>query len=215
MPAARPSGGEGLVDASDLVFGQREVPGAGILLDVIHTPRLWNREHAGVANEKPQRHLPGRGPAGARDLLQHGVAAKAALSKRAISDDRDVVAFADRKNVVLDGSLLQKVEDLVAGDAVRPPDAHGFCDAVLVKIGDTPGLNFAIPDQLFERRDRVGETMPAGPVEKVAIKEICAQAAHAALPSGHRYFCRWHCRLCFSYEERHLPPFNPRRPKHK
>src|SRR2546428_7691427 len=187
MPAARPRGGEGLIDASDVVFSQPEVPGTCILLDVIHTPRFWNREHAGVADEKPQRHLPGRGPAGARDLLQHGVAAKAALSKRARSDDRDVVAFADRKNVVLDGSFLQMVEDLVAGDAVRPPDAHGFCDAVLVKIGDTPGLYFAIPDQLFKRRDRVGETMPAGPVDQVAIKVLCAQAAPAALTSGYPY----------------------------
>src|SRR3989442_8061118 len=186
MPAARPSSGEGLVDASEVVFSRPEVLGAGILLDVIHTPRFWNREHAGVADGKPQRPLPGRGPGGGPALPQPGVAAKAALSKRAVPDDRDLVAFADRKNGVLDGALLQMVEDLVAGDPVRPRDAHGFCDAVLVKIGDTPGLNFAIPDQLFERRDRIGETMSAGPVEQGAIKGLCAQAGQAAPPGGHR-----------------------------
>src|SRR3989442_13365084 len=186
MPAARPSSGEGLVDASEVVFSEPEAPGAAILLDVPHTPRFWNRKHAGGADEKPQRHLPGRGPAGAPDLLQHGVAAKATLSKRAVPDDRDLVAFADRKNGVLDGALLQMVEDLVAGDAVRPRDAHGFCGAVLVKIGDTPGLSFAIPDTLSDRRNRSGETMSAGPVEQGAIKGLCAQAGQAAPPGGHR-----------------------------
>src|SRR2546426_12557756 len=98
------------------------------------------------------------------------------------------------------------VEDLVAGDAARPREAHGFCDAVLVKIGDTPGFNFAIPNQLFERRDRVGETMPAGPVEQVAIKAICAQAAQAALAGGHRSLSWGVVRQDLRDEEDLLPP---------
>src|SRR3989442_16000215 len=72
------------------------------------------------------------------------------------------------------------------------PSRHRLTDTIAAfeqlvrdgKIGDTPGLNFAIPDQLFEPLGRIGETLSAGSMEQVTTIVLRPQAAQGAPANG-------------------------------
>ena len=61
------------------------------------------------------------------------------MAERAVGDHRDAVSLAPGDHRVLDGSLLEVVEDLVAREAALPGDLAGLLQVGHVEVAHAPG----------------------------------------------------------------------------
>src|SRR5580704_10973841 len=100
-------------------------------------------EHGSLARQKSQRHLAHRsavrGGDGLQDLTR--LAAwrwKIIVTERRIGHYRNAVLGAPRNHRVLDGTLLQMIEHLIAGDLARAGNIKHFVEIVAVEIADAP-----------------------------------------------------------------------------
>src|SRR5213594_3448073 len=142
--------------------------------------RLRDREHAGAADEKGKRHLPGSGAAYLRDLHEQPparapCAREAARAEGAVGDDGHPVALAPREDRVLDRPLLEVVEDLVARDAIGPGERQGPLELARVEVADAVVADLSVAHEPLEARDRLLERVAARPVEEVEVEAVGAE----------------------------------------
>jgi hypothetical protein len=121
-----------------------------------------------------------------RDARQHAAACagrigEVAAAEGRVAHHRDAVLLAPGQHGVLDGPLVQVVEDLIARDPVRPRDGEGAVEILDVEVADAPGQDLARPAQVLEARDRLRQRVLARPVQQVAVQPIRPQAAERGL----------------------------------
>ena len=110
-----------LVDLGDFGFGQVEVPGPCIFGDVLEAGGLGNGKKHRSSHQEPERDLSNGRLVSVRDLLQHAAIGSARcrklpMTKRAVGDHSDIVLFTPGNHGVLNRTLLQMVEDLIASE---------------------------------------------------------------------------------------------------
>src|SRR5262245_61768983 len=96
------------------------------------------------------------------------------------------MALASRNHRVLDGTLLEMIEHLVAGDATRACQPHGQFELFGVEIAQPEEANLSIGDELLKCAQRLRKRMRPRPVQKVEVEMIRAQATQAVLASRER-----------------------------
>src|SRR5262245_33243071 len=178
--ASAPAAREGRIDALELLGGQCESVGGGVVLDVGDTSGLRDREQARPAQEEAEGDLSRGCVAGGGDRRQHTAAAargcrEAARAEGAVPDDGNAAHLAPGKDVVLDGALLEMVENLVARDATRAGDRRHRLELVDREVADAPAPDLAVATEALEAGHRVFERMRAGPVQEVAVEVIGAK----------------------------------------
>src|SRR3954452_23231127 len=120
---------ESRVDPRNLCLAQPQLPGCGILRRMRRIARLWNCEKRRVPHKKSQRDLP-RACAMRRGDLCESTAAfrcrvrKIVVAERAVADERNIMDGAPGEHRVLHCSLLQMIENLVAGDLAFAGHPH-------------------------------------------------------------------------------------------
>src|SRR5581483_497724 len=147
---------------------------------------LGNGEQRRTPRQKGECNLARRCAMRSRNLGKHAASLRtrireAAMAERAVPDDRDAVLLAPRHNGAFDASLLEMIEDLIAGDPAFPRDRQSLFEVVLVEIADAPRADEAAFRQFLEGRDRIGERMMSAPVQQVAVEPVRAQALQRLL----------------------------------
>ncbi len=107
--------------------------------------------------------MTGGGAVVRRDLIQDAAARcswarEAAMAERAVGDDGDAVILAPGLDGVLDCTLLQVVENLVAGDAPLAPGLPGGFEVGHIEVAYPPGQDLA----LFAEPLEAGESILKG-----------------------------------------------------
>src|SRR5258708_13493459 len=80
-------------------------------------------------------------------------ARKIAEAERAVADQGEAVAPAQRKHLVFDGALPQVVKDLVTGEPPVADDAANFFEVGDIEIAHAPGEDLALAAPLLEGLD--------------------------------------------------------------
>ena len=80
---------------------------------------------------------------------------KVPAAERAVGDNSNPVGFAPGEHSVLNGSLLEMIEHLIAREPAAPCDRSYFLEVGHIEITHPPGQNLPVPAQLFEGRDRL------------------------------------------------------------
>src|SRR3984885_12510208 len=111
-----------------------------------------------------------------RDCLQPppsravGLGKSASMTEWAVGDDGDPVALAPRDHRMLDCTLAQMVEHLIASGFGRSRDLAHFIEIIHVEIADAPRQDLAVGAEPLEGGDGVRKGMRPPPVEKIAIE---------------------------------------------
>ena len=98
------------------------------------------------------------------------------MTEGAIANDRDAVLLAPGNHGLLDPTLLQMIEHLVACEPALTGDALGLLEIGYVKIAHAPRSDFALALKAFEARYRLLQRMRTAPVEQVAVQPVGLQA---------------------------------------
>src|SRR3954469_21849360 len=179
---------ESRVDPRNLCLAQPQLPGCGILRRMRRIARLRNREKRRVPHKKSQRDLP-RACAMRRGDICESTAAfrcrvrKIVVAERAVADERNIMDGAPGEHRVLHCSLLQMIENLVAGDlafAGHPTASSRSATSKLL----TPHDRILPPAFSAESRKRLGERICAAPVQEIAVEAIRPQPLQGALTSS-------------------------------
>ena len=112
-----------------------------------------------------------------RDLLEQAPTRgprprKIIMAEGTVGNHGYAVLFAPGDHAMLDGALLQMVENLVAREMAitgNSPDGFEFTD---VEVADAPGQDLSITLELLEGSDRVLQRILTRPVQKVTIQPI-------------------------------------------
>ncbi len=128
---------------------------SGILFNMVSGRRLGNREDRRVQREKCERDLARRRIMRTRDVRKYATSGrmqirKAAMSERAVRRDSDAVLLAPRQHSMLDGALLQIIEDLIAGQAAGPRYFPGLFEIRHSEIAYAIGKNLALAAKCLE-----------------------------------------------------------------
>src|SRR5215207_3373045 len=102
-----------------------------------------------MSYQEPQRHLTRGCLVRGRDLLQDAPArclrpGKAPVTERAVGHDGDVVALAPGEHAVLDGPLIEMVEDLIAGQPAIAGDLPDLFEVRHVEVAHSPGEDLSL-----------------------------------------------------------------------
>src|SRR6478752_1167001 len=118
---------------------------------------LGDHEQRRLTQQEPEGDLargrPVRGGDLPQDATAFGVRAREVpMAERAVSDYRDAVSLAPGDHRMLDGSLLEVVEDLVAREEALPCNLAGLLQVGYVEIAHAPGKNLPnLPERLEGR----------------------------------------------------------------
>ena len=86
---------------------------------------------------------------------------KAPGAERAVGGHGNAVLLAPRDHRVLDRTLLQVIEHLIAGDTAGTRDSPSDLEVGHIKVAQSPGENLPLALELFECRYRVLERVLA------------------------------------------------------
>src|SRR6185437_1027930 len=131
---------EPLVNKLYFAFRQFQVPGPRIFRGMLGTRSLGNRKERRPPDQKAERYLAGCRPVGRGDFVEYAARAfprarkRARMTKGAIANDRDAVLLAPGNHGLLDPTLLQMIEDLVACEPALTGDALGLLEIGYVKV---------------------------------------------------------------------------------
>src|SRR4029077_15607132 len=96
------------------------------------------------------------------------------------------VFLAPREHRVLDGTLLQMIKNLVAGNGAVADDLPGFVQIRCVEVAYAPRQDLAFALKLLEGPQRVFERIPAAPVQEIAVEAIGLQSSQRSFARQHR-----------------------------
>ena len=109
------------------------------------------------------------------------------MAERAVGDDRDAVLLAPGDHGVLDGALLEMVEDLVAGDAaLRRRSRRASSRSGIIEIAHAPGEDLPFAPKLLEGRERLLQRVVTPPVQEVAVQPVGLEARERPLAGRDR-----------------------------
>ena len=145
---------------------------------------LRDGEEGGPADQEGEGHLAGGGSVGFGDPGEDPATPAAggrefARAEGAVGHDRDAVLFTERDYGMLDGPLLQVIENLVAGDLPLAGNLESFGKLLLIEVAQPPGADLAGGPQLFKRGDRIRQGMRAVPVQEIAVQMVGAEMPQA------------------------------------
>ena len=99
------------------------------------------------------------------------------MPKGAVRDHGDAVRFAPRQHPGFDGSLLQMVEDLVAGHEADVDDLPHVLEILHVEVADAPRQHLFLRAKLFEGVDRLFQRIRASPMQEIAVEVVGLEAS--------------------------------------
>ncbi len=122
-----------------------------------------------------------------QDATAFGVRAREIpVAERAVGDHRDAVGLAPGDHRMLDGSLPEVVEDLVAREAALPGDLAGLLQVGHVEIAHAPGKDLpGLPERL-EGREGLLQRVRTPPVQEIGIQPVGAEAGERPLAGRDR-----------------------------
>src|SRR5687767_14996040 len=149
---------------------------------------LWDGKAGSTPDEECERDLARGRAAGIGDLGEDSGRQKLPRAEGAVGYDRDAVLLTVRNDGVLDGPLLEVVEDLVADHLALSGDLERVREPLLVEVAHAPGADLARVPQLFERGERVRQRVRSFPVQEVAVQPVGPQMPQAPLAGLDRAF---------------------------
>jgi len=176
---------KGAIDLRQLGFAQFEVTRPCIRGGVLGVGSFRDGEERGFADQEPQRNLVDARAMRIGDVLEDASAA-GTLTRQAtvaaegtVGHHRHTVSFAPWQHGMLDGALLQVIEDLVAGGVVLARNGADLLEVGYIEVAHTPGANLPVPPQLFETGNGVLEGIAAAPVQQKTIEVVRFQTYQA------------------------------------
>jgi hypothetical protein len=108
--------GKGLIDARELGFAKLKFSRPGVLGGVFWTGGLGDSKERGLPHQAAQRYLARGRVVRGGNLLQHTSPLRArtwkvSMTERAVGNHGNIVLLTPRQHSVLDGALLQMVEN--------------------------------------------------------------------------------------------------------
>lgn len=170
------------VNLGDFGFGQLEVSGLYIFGDVLKAGSLGNGKEFRSSHQEPERNLPNGRLVSVRDLLQHAATGSARcrklpMTKRAVGDHGDIVPLTPGNNGMLNRTLLQMVENLIASEVTLASDLNHSLKVRHIEVADAPGRDFPGVFELLKGGDCFPQRVTTRPVEEVAIETVGSQAS--------------------------------------
>ena len=98
-----------------------------------------------------------------------------------MSKYRDVVPGAERNHIVLDGSHLQEIKDLVARDPMLAGDSDSLGELVNTEVAYTEKTNLPVRDEPLEGAEGLLQGDSSRPMQHVQIKPIRFQSPQRPL----------------------------------
>ena len=153
--------------------------------------RLGNGEHARMAGQEVQNHLPGRCAVLSSNGLQHPPASavrrgEGGMAEGAVSHHGDLLLGTVGEKPVLDAPVPQVVEHLVAGQSFMAKRSLGLFQFLQVQVADSDESDTAPLDQGFHGPHGLPDRVTAAPVEQVQVQSIRSKSIQASLagPQG-------------------------------
>src|SRR5262245_56526613 len=92
---------------------------------------------------------------------------KAAVTKRTVADHGDTVLLAPGKHGMLDGTLLEMVENLIADQVALTSNLDNLFQVGHVKVAHPPAQDLALTLQQLEGRNGVLQRVRTAPVQEI------------------------------------------------
>ena len=98
------------------------------------------------------------------------------MAERGVSDDGNAMTFAPGQDPVLDCSLSNIIEDLIADRPDTTADGPDFFEIRHIEVAHAPTEDFAGTAKLLECRDSALQWVLSPPVQEIAVQSVGLEA---------------------------------------